>query len=73
MAGQPQWEYHVLTIGSFWTTKDETIEARLNELGLDGWEMVGFQMTATDKVRVVTKRPLTQANRRRRSREPIGA
>jgi hypothetical protein len=72
MAGLPQWEYRVLSIGSFWTTKDEKIEARLNELGLEGWEMVGFQVTATDSVRLVVKRLLTETNRRRRTREQIG-
>jgi hypothetical protein len=62
----------VLTIGSFWSTKDETIQDRLNELGEEGWEMVGFQTTSTDKVRVIGKRPLTAASRRRRARNQEG-
>jgi hypothetical protein len=31
MAETPQWEYRVLTVGSTFGTKDEQIEATLNE------------------------------------------
>jgi hypothetical protein len=40
MSDQPvQWEYRVQTIGSAFGTKDEDIEATLNEWGLEGWEV----------------------------------
>ena len=32
------WEYRVRTIGSVFGTKDENIEATLNEWGAEGWE-----------------------------------
>jgi hypothetical protein len=35
-----QWEYRVLTIGSVFGTKDENVEATLNEWGLEGWEAI---------------------------------
>jgi len=40
MSETPQWEYRVLTIGSAFGTKDEQIEATLNEWGLEGWEAI---------------------------------
>jgi hypothetical protein len=64
-----RWEYRVATIGGFWGAKDAAIEIRLNELGLEGWEVVGLHVTATDKMRVVAKRPLTDTARRRRRME----
>ena len=40
MSDQPvQWEYRVQTIGSTFGTKDENIEATLNEWGLEGCEV----------------------------------
>jgi len=37
MSETPLWEYRVLTIGNAFGTKDEQIEATLNEWGLEGW------------------------------------
>ena len=34
-----KWEYRVQTIGKFFGTKDELIEATLNEWGEEGWEV----------------------------------
>ena len=34
-----KWEYRVQTIGRFFGTKDEIIEATLNEWGEEGWEV----------------------------------
>ena len=34
-----KWEYKVQTIGSMFGTKDENIEATLNEWGDEGWEV----------------------------------
>jgi len=38
----------------------------LNELGLEGWEVVGTYVI-TDKVTLIAKRPLTASTRRMRS------
>ena len=35
-----RWEYRVRTIGSMWGTKDEKIQATLNEWGEEGWEVI---------------------------------
>jgi predicted RNA-binding protein with PIN domain len=69
MAEQTQWEYRVKTIGSMWTgTKDEQIEALLNEWGAEGWEAINvYTPENSNKVAIVAKRPLTEAARRRRS------
>jgi hypothetical protein len=69
MAEQIQWEYRVLTIGGLFGTKDEQIEAALNEWGEEGWEAVSvYTPEGSGKVTIVAKRPLTEAVRRRRSR-----
>jgi hypothetical protein len=64
-----QWEYHVLTLGStFSQPKDEDVEATLNELGEEGWEVVAVSnQEGSNKVRIVAKRPLSTSTRRRRS------
>jgi hypothetical protein len=62
------WEYHVLTIGGAFGTKDEDIEATLNEWGLEGWEVTHvYTPSQSGKVTMVAKRPLTAASRRIRS------
>ncbi len=64
----PQWEYRVLTIGSVFGTKDENIEATLNEWGLEGWEAVNvYTPSQSGKVTMVAKRLMTTASRRWRS------
>jgi 5-formyltetrahydrofolate cyclo-ligase len=69
MAETTQWEYLSRSVGSFWNMpKDEDLEAVLNELGEQGWEVVNaFAQHSSNKVRVIAKRPLTADNRRRRN------
>ena len=68
MAEQTNWEYRVKTIGGVFGTKDEHIEATLNEWGEEGWEAVSvYTPEGSGKVTIVAKRPLTGAARRRRS------
>jgi hypothetical protein len=63
-----QWEYRVLTIGSAFGTKDQQIEATLNEWGLEGWEAINvYTPSQSGKVTMVAKRPLSTASRRWRS------
>lgn len=62
------WEYHVQTIGSLFGTKDELIQATLNELGEQGWEAINvFTPEGSGKITIVAKRPLTDRARRMRS------
>ena len=62
------WEYRVETIGSMFGTKDENIEATLNEWGEDGWEAINvYTPEGSGKVTIVAKRPLTERARRQRS------
>ena len=68
MAEQSQWEYRVLTIGGMFGTKDEQIQATLNEWGDEGWEAIMvYTPEGSGKVTMVAKRPLTSEARRRRS------
>jgi hypothetical protein len=61
-----QWEYRVLTIGSAFGTKDELIEATLNEWSLEGWEPTHvYTPSQSGKVTIVAKRPLSASARRR--------
>ena len=63
-----QWEYRVQTIGSAFGTKDEYIEALLNEWGLEGWEATQvYTPSQSGKVTIVARRPLTSDRRRRSS------
>ena len=63
-----QWEYRVQTIGSIFGTKDEDIEATLDEWGSDGWEAVAvYTPYGSGKVTIVAKRSVTVATRRARS------
>jgi hypothetical protein len=62
------WEYQAVTIGGAFGTKDELLEATLNEMGAQGWEAVSvYTIGQSPKVTVVAKRPLTDTTRRRRS------
>jgi hypothetical protein len=68
MAETIQWEYRVQTIGSMFGTKDENIEATLNEWGEDGWEAINvYTPEGSGKVTMVAKRPLSDRVRRERS------
>ena len=65
---QKEWEYRVQTIGGMFGTKDEQIEATLNEWGMDGWEAINvYTPYGSGNVTIVAKRPLTERARRRRS------
>jgi hypothetical protein len=68
-----QWEYRVQTLGSIFGTKDEIIEATLNEWGEEGWEATHvYTPGGSGKVTLVAKRPLTASARRRRSMPNYG-
>ncbi len=69
MADYTQWEYRSITIGSFWSTpKDEVVEAALNDLGVQGWEVVAAApLVNSNQIRILAKRPLTGEARRKRS------
>ena len=63
-----QWEYRVQTIGSLFGTKDERIQATLNQWGAEGWEAINvFTPEGSGKITMVAKRPLTERARRARS------
>ena len=65
MSETTQWEYRVLTIGNAFGTKDENIEATLNEWGLEGWDAINvYTPSQSNKVTIVAKRPLTASARR---------
>lgn len=69
MADEMQkWEYRVQTIGSLFGTKDEHIEATLNEWGEEGWQAFAvFTPEGSGKITIVARRPLTERVRRMRS------
>jgi len=63
-----QWEYRVQTIGSAFGTRDEHIQATLDEWGSEGWEAINvYTPSGSGKVTIVAKRPLTDRVRRMRS------
>lgn len=63
-----QWEYRVQTIGSEFGTKDEYIQATLDEWGSEGWEAINvFTPSGSGKIMIVAKHPLTERTRRTRS------
>jgi hypothetical protein len=63
-----QCEYRVLTIGSSFGTKDEQIEATLNEWAQEGWEATHvYTPSSSGKVTIVARRPLTASARRQYS------
>ncbi len=63
-----QWEYRVQTIGSVFGTKDEHIQATLNEWGEEGWEAINvYTPYGSGKVTIIAKRLLTDRGRRMRS------
>jgi hypothetical protein len=64
-----QWEYRVLTIGTFFKgVKDAELEAILNQMGEEGWEVVGFRtIENSNQAQLVAKRPLDRTARRWRS------
>lgn len=63
-----KWEYRVQTIGRMFGTKDEHIEATLNEWGEEGWYAFAvYTPEGSGKVTIVARRPLTERVRRMRS------
>ncbi|MEW6567321.1 MAG: DUF4177 domain-containing protein [Chloroflexota bacterium] len=64
-----QWEYRVVSFGGgLRSPKDEDLEAALNELGAEGWEVVGVtKRESSYRLTLIAKRPLTVAARRRRT------
>lgn len=68
MAEETRWKYHVETVGSAWSgLKDADLEATLDAWGEQGWEVINvIPLQSSSKLRVVARRPLTSANRRRR-------
>jgi hypothetical protein len=68
-----QWEYRVQTIGNMFGTKDENIQATLDEWGAEGWEAINvYTPSQSGKVTIVAKRPLTELVRRQRSMPQMG-
>jgi len=65
-----QWEYRVVASpGNIWSgPKEEDLEALLNELGMEGWEVVStYTITYNNKFTLIAKRPLSAKGRRQRS------
>jgi len=63
-----QWEYRVQTIGSAFGTKDEHIQATLDEWGIEGWEAINvYTPYDSGKITIVAKRLFTERARRMRS------
>ena len=74
MASQTLWEYRVVAVGSVFGAKGAQIEAKLNELGLEGWEVIAVELPHNGgKLLAVAKRPLSSAERRRRRDWPSPA
>jgi len=60
-----RWEYKVINVRSESYRLDPNCVVRLNELGEDGWELIGitsvnFKSGATDNIAMVFKRPLAE-------------
>jgi len=69
-----QWEYRVQTIGSVFGTKDEQIEAMLDQWGMEGWEAINvYTPYGSGKITIVAKRPLTERTRRMRSMPEVAS
>jgi hypothetical protein len=69
MVEKMQWEYRVISLGSFWSTpSEEQMQEMLNEIGHEGWEVVSsFPAHNSSKVTFVARRLLTSATRRQRT------
>ena len=69
MAELNQWEYRVVTTGTFFKgVRDADLEALLNQMGEEGWEVVGFRtIENSNQSQVIAKRPLDRTARRWRS------
>jgi hypothetical protein len=70
VAAQTFWEYRVISIGGMWGAKGEQIEANLNALGLEGWEVIAVHVPQNGgKLMAVAKRPVVGPAERRKRRE----
>jgi hypothetical protein len=69
MSGNLQWEYRIEQLGSaFRGTKPDALEAYLNQVGSEGWEVINLHHPPnSNKVWITMKRPLSMDVRRRRS------
>jgi hypothetical protein len=69
MEEQLLWEYRVQNFGNVWKSyKPEEMTAELNLWGEQGWEVVSASVTPSSTITVIAKRPLSDFERRRRSR-----
>ena len=67
MANKTLWEYRVLGFGGLLGAKGAEIEAGLNELGLDGWEVMAVTLSHNGgKLLAFAKRPLSPSETRKR-------
>jgi hypothetical protein len=70
------WEYRVEDFDGIIKSepKKEEFQALLNSWGEEGWEVVSaFYHTGTTRLRIIAKRPLTAAVRRKRSMPGLDA
>ena len=73
MAETMQWEYRVVYLGTFWSgPKEADFEATLNELGMEGWEVVAaLPVENSNQVRVVSQAPADGRDAYRRRSWPV--
>ncbi len=72
----PLWEYRVEDFGGIIKSepKKEDFQVLLNAWGEEGWEVVSaFYSTGTTRLRIIAKRPLTAAARRKRTMPGLDA
>ena len=69
MTENVQWEYIIEKMGSaFFGVKPDKLEAFLNNLGSDGWEVVSLhQPHSSSQIWVTAKRAVSRDTRRRRN------
>jgi len=74
MTDTDKWEYLVESYGGgIRSAKAEEIQAGLNNLGEQGWEVIAVhQLNSNNKILAVAKRPLTDSVQKRRIREKRG-
>jgi hypothetical protein len=56
MSAQVQWEYHVEKFSNWKGVKPEDVEATLNSMGADGWELVSVMYIADGAIWATAKR-----------------
>jgi hypothetical protein len=60
-----KWEYKIIGYTTNWFTggfDPSNIEAKLNEMGNAGWELVSSEMTHSTKIIYTFKRPVERNN-----------